>query len=76
MNNDKTITGTLKAARWDNRVYVVWGHIEGDTKGRFRDGQLIHTSKVTSCEWGEKPEIIETYNSIYRVEWADEQQAK
>lgn len=68
------IHGTIKNAWRDTwgavdgngTVTVVCGHIFGDTKNRFHDGQSIHTSAVLE----ELPDnIIRTRNSIYKVEW-------
>lgn len=43
------------------------GNIRRDTRGRFRDGELIRTSEVMS----EDGSIIQTRNSTYFVEsWA------
>jgi hypothetical protein len=67
------ITGTLKQAHWD--VYgsqCVWGFLYGDVRDRWPDGTFIHTSRVVGAKRGEKPEIIKTLNSTYRVDWLDE----
>lgn len=66
------ITGTLKNAQWDPDIPVVWGNLYGDVNKRWPDGAYIRTSKVKRVERGQKPEVIETLNSVYRVEWKDE----
>ena len=70
------IVGTLRNARRitdpqvDPRAPCLHGQVYGDTKGRFRDGDVITTSRIDE----EFPEtgIFKTRFSVYRVEsWAD-----
>lgn len=67
----QTVTGTLKEAVWDPYFRIVWGTIEGDIHGRFRDGSRIHTSQVIHPSGRGKPEYITTLNSYYKMEWAE-----
>ena len=69
-------TAIIQEAYWDTNYNVVWGYIWGDSKGRFRDGTWIHTSVVTNAKPGDKPAVIETLNSTYEVQWADEAPAQ
>lgn len=67
------IVGTLRRARRipigdDPRAPCLAGHVYGDTKGRFRDGDYITTSTITK----EDGDVFKTRYSAYRVEnWAD-----
>lgn len=45
---------------------IYWGNVYGDTKGRFRGGELIHTSWVVSGP--DENGIIKTRNSVYKIE--------
>lgn len=64
------ITGKLRQAKkviTSRGVYLV-GEIHGDTRGRFKDGLVITTSRVLSQEGA----IFHTIFSIYEVEsWAE-----
>jgi len=42
------ITGRLEDWTYDKLYNVVWGYIYDDTRGRFFDGQRIHTSDIPS----------------------------
>lgn len=42
---------------------VIWGNIEGDTRGRFADGVLVRTSFVSKVEDG----FAYTLNSVYQL---------
>ena len=53
--------GTLE--NWYKRGEVYCGQIYGDTKGRFQDGEMIHTSRVVSRD----DYTIRTLNSIYTL---------
>ena len=62
-----TVTGEL---RWwfideQYRTLVIAGHIYGDTKKRFADGNYIHTSDVLSGD--KETRIIVTKNSSYTL---------
>lgn len=63
--------GTLQSWRYDSHYHVVWGMIEGDTKGRFADGAWIHTSwlRHNKEEVGnfKEGDIISTRNSKYKL---------
>lgn len=67
------ITGVLRNARRvgreeDLRGPCLSGNVYGDTKGRFRDGQVIYTSTIMS----EEGDVFRTVFSVYRVEtWAE-----
>lgn len=66
------IVGVLKNARRvdvgeDPRAPCLAGHVYGDTKGRFYDGERITTSTIMS----EEGDVFRTRFSAYRVEsWA------
>lgn len=66
------LTGTLKGARLllDDapRCPCLYGRVYGDSKGRFRDGEYIYTSRLKLHEDGG---IFRTTYSVYKVEsWA------
>lgn len=46
-------------------VYQVVGDIYNDTKGRFRDGETIQTSKLKSIDF--EAGILVTQNTIYTL---------
>jgi hypothetical protein len=43
--------------------WIVWGRINGDTAGRFKDGEVIHTSYVKLLDG----DVVYTRNSIYEI---------
>lgn len=59
------ITGRLE--NWTIQKYpqgeIYWGNIYGDIKGRFADGDYIHTSLITKRD----EQIIHTLNSTYEL---------
>jgi hypothetical protein len=67
------ITGTLKNARRNefkdgkHQGDHLSGMIYGDTRGRFKDGDCIHTSRIQR----ERGDIFETLYSTYKVEFAE-----
>lgn len=66
------ITGTLRNARLifegDPRCPCLRGQVFGDTRGRFREGEYITTSRLQAQE---DDLIFRTTYSIYKVEsWA------
>jgi hypothetical protein len=49
--------------------FLLWGRIYGDRKGRFADGTMIYTSRVTREDAGD---YFLTRNSAYHVtSWRD-----
>lgn len=70
------ISGTLKGAvffneTWDVRCPCIRGHVYGDTKGRFLDGDAITTSRIEAVfASGDGAVIVKTRFSVYRVEFA------
>lgn len=67
------VNATLRNARRlgpgeHHRAPCLSGEIYGDTKGRFRDGEIVYTSTITE----EMPDdVFKTAFSVYRVEnWA------
>lgn len=70
------VTATIK----DGRIVTLWGvrrlfgTIHGDTLGRYPDGHEIGTSRVKKGKRGD--ELVRTRNSLYRVEWADDDKAE
>ena len=63
--------GVLHRWRYDPSYHVVWGMIEGDTKGRFDDWTWIHTSwlrhKKEEVAAFKEGDIISTRNSKYKL---------
>lgn len=61
----------LKDAYWVNdfRSPNIGGHIQGDTKGRFENGEWVSTSTVFE-HLGD--DIYRTRYSVYKVEWRDD----
>lgn len=61
------VTGRLENWFWDEKHNIVWGDLYEDTRGRWREGQHIHTSWVQSHIEGQAREgdVIETLNSTY-----------
>lgn len=66
------ITGRLENWTYDKLYNVVWGHIYDDTRGRFADGERIHTSDIPSTRHNGRDasqfvegSIISTLNSHY-----------
>ena len=61
------VTGVLENWAVDqstSKEFVIWGHIYGDTNGRFKDGTMVHTSGIKNrkCEEGD---VVKTRNSTY-----------
>lgn len=50
---------------YDGGIYFV-GVIYNDTKGRFADGSLIHTSMVRRVDF--TTGVVETKNSVYNLD--------
>lgn len=67
------ITATLKNAtrqKWFGGKDVLIGDVHGDSKGRFEDGERIHTSVIVRELPGD---VFVTKNSTYKVDsWAKE----
>lgn len=68
------VTARLENWRIEKTRYgqIYWGNVYGDAKGRFYDGQHIHTSLVVKREG----QVIYTLNSVYQLgrpngEWPD-----
>lgn len=66
------ITGRLENWTYDYFHNVVWGNIYDDVRGRFVDGQRIHTSDIpsTRLNGGDASQFVEgsiilTLNSRY-----------
>lgn len=57
------VTGRLENWRWSPLEHVYWGNIYDDIRGRFFDGQYIHTSYVICAEG----DIAHTLNSTYKL---------
>jgi hypothetical protein len=51
--------------RWNNSVIII-GKVYNDIKGRFKDGEEIHTSKVLKADFVNG--VVETRNSVYHLE--------
>lgn len=47
--------------------FMIWGYVYGDTKGRFYDGQYIHTSGIKYGEALDKGSVVNTRNSTYTL---------
>lgn len=69
------VTGYLHEARRDETWFgkkqpILVGKLHGDAKGRFRDGEVVHTSMIVRELPGD---VFQTKNSVYRVmSWAPE----
>ena len=63
------VTGELYGWRRQDvgEGYIIWGHVHGDTKGRFEPGTFIRTSLVLKIE----NDIAVTLNSAYRLVGAE-----
>lgn len=57
--------GILVGATFESNVGVYWGRIYGDKKGRFNDGDSIHTSRVISKDYYQGYQVVNTRNSKY-----------
>ena len=60
------ITGKITGAI--NNGMQIEGYIQGDTRGRFRDGTRIITPDITKIKNIKGKMIVETLNSVYEVE--------
>lgn len=60
---DGELRDVIDGPRTASGKYALWGHVYGDVKGRFADGQLIRTSAIVKIEDG----IVLTLNSAYRL---------
>lgn len=67
MDNAKPFRGTLKNAFYNSAIGWVEGNIYGHPS--FPDGTWIHTSRIAHGYMDEFPDVIETLNSRYSVEW-------
>lgn len=66
--NLKDVDGTLdnwNVHRFSDGSVLVYGYIKGDKKGRFEDGDYIHTSYCLDDCVFEEGSIIKTRNSTY-----------
>lgn len=63
-------TAVLKVAPGEVPLvgHALWGQIYGDSKGRFRDGHYVHTSKIKSINVSPTGVFVSTLNSVYKVE--------
>lgn len=61
------VTGRLESWYWDNTYNIVWGYLFDDVRGRWRDGEHIHTSNITSHKQDTTKEgdVVTTLNSTY-----------
>jgi len=46
---------------------VLVGKITGDTKGRFTDGTVMHTSRITTSDPIREGAVVQTLNSKYKL---------
>lgn len=73
--SDQQVTATLE--NWTPQVYenrdeyVIWGHIEGDSRERWPDGTYIHTSGIHTKNHNpdslKEGDVIHTRNSTYKL---------
>lgn len=68
--SEPTVALTGRIENWYLDVYgfpFLWGQVYDDTKGRFKDGEHIHTSRITETQVSELQSgyVLETANSIY-----------
>ena len=52
--------------------YIIWGKIHNDSKGRFKNGDFVHTSTVISYLGND---LYKTLNSVYKVESLEDDRA-
>lgn len=60
-----SVTAELREWRFWEKHGIFTGHIYSDKKGRWSDGTLMRTSKVTSIYHYELMDIVVTLNSTY-----------
>ena len=60
-------TGTLQYWGIDLRFKILWGYVFHDTRGRFEDGTMIHTSTVRHVRVRDGVVYVETLNSTYAL---------
>lgn len=73
MNTSKPYGGALKdwsIQTLDERdgvtVQIIWGTVYDDSRGYFKDGTYIHTSRVVSIEYNDEGDAhLETLNTRY-----------
>ena len=58
------VTGRLENWWYDSLNHVFWGNIYEDVRGRWHDGQHIHTSMCHNPD-AKEGDIIKTRNSRY-----------
>jgi len=63
--SDSELTATLENWSFDPHWNIFWGKVYGDTKGRFEDGVVIHTSHAKKYKDAVEGDIIKTVNSNY-----------
>lgn len=69
MTKKLEITGRLENWYFDPIFDIIWGNLYDDSKGRFYDGQWIHTSSIPKLK-ELRPKFrkgykVRTLNSIY-----------
>lgn len=66
------VTGRLIDWEYDTINHVIWGHLVGDTRERFRDGAKIHTSNLSMSRAAAKTlktgDLVKTRNSLYLLD--------
>jgi hypothetical protein len=66
---DGTIKNAVIAPIYGRDQMRASGNLYGDRKGRFSDGEWIHTSAIVSGP--DEHGIVRTRNSVYRIELAE-----
>lgn len=66
---EKEITGYLENWYYDEKNHVIWGRLVGDTKKRWHDGAVIHTSNLRlskdKAQDLKDGDTVNTLNSTY-----------
>lgn len=62
-NRPDEVTAKLEDWTYDKKRNIFWGHVYGDVRKRFDDGEYIHTSLVDRVEDNK----VYTLNSIYEL---------
>lgn len=68
------LDGLIKNARWQNPQQTkIKGQLHNDSKSRWDDGSTVVTSKIIKMITFN---VALTNNSLYGIEWADEEEIK
>lgn len=77
LENPDTFQGQIVTASLINAAYApstsgksacIRGNIFNDTRGRFKDGTLVYSSKIDTVHNDGKNYFVKTLNSLYKIE--------